>query len=124
MAVAALDELVNELVRASDLKMAPQFLDWVADEATPLVEHCVGRSYRSSSFVSSLEIGDPKIAMGHWVRHWVSPWIVSNFEQLAPFLPEFADSKPEIPDSGLPRFIPTLTPRSSPQAFSAQATPS
>ena len=99
MAVAALDELVNELVRASSFSMAPGFLDWVADEATPLVEQCVARSYKSSRFVSSLHIGDPKIAMTRWVRHWASPWIVSNFEQLVPLLPEFADSKPAIPAS-------------------------
>jgi len=125
MAVAALDDLVNELVKASAFRMAPQFLDWVADEATPLVEHCVARSYRSSRFVSSLQAGDPKIAMTHWVRHWVSPWIVSNFDQLAPFLPEFADSKPALPDSGFFYITPESagpTPRRNLPAFATQPT--
>ncbi|MES2360818.1 MAG: hypothetical protein V4646_03355 [Pseudomonadota bacterium] len=94
MAVAALDDLVNDLVKASCLKMSPAFLDWVADEATPLVERHVVRSFGSPRFTGSLQIGDPKIAMARWVRHWVCPWIVVNFDELAAYLPEFADSRP------------------------------
>ncbi len=94
MAIAALDELVNDLVKASCLKMSPAFLDWVADEATPLVELHVERSFGSPRFAGSLQIGDPKIAMARWVRHWVCPWIVASFDELAGYLPEFADSRP------------------------------
>ncbi len=94
MAVAALDDLVNDLVKASRLNMSPAFLDWIADEATPLVERCVARSFSLPRFAKSLQMGDPKIAMARWVRHWVRPWIVDKFEQLAVYLPEFAESRP------------------------------
>lgn len=94
LAVAALDSLVIDLVKASCLKMSPAFLDWVADEATPLVERHVARSFKSPRFANSLRIGDPRIAMARWVRHWICPRIVNGFEQLAEHLPEFADSRP------------------------------
>lgn len=94
MAVAALDDLVNDLVKASCLHMSPAFLDWVADEATPLVERSIARSFHSPKFAHSLQMGDPRIALARWVRHWVCPWIVVNFESLAAYLPEFADSRP------------------------------
>lgn len=94
IAIAALDDLVNDLVKASCLKMSPAFLDWIADEATPLVERCVARSFKNSRFADSLRMGDPRIAMARWVRHWVCPWIVVTFDQLAEHLPEFADSRP------------------------------
>jgi len=94
IAVAALDDLVNDLVKASRLNMSPAFLDWVADEATPLVERYVAHSFNSQRFANSLRMGDPRIAMARWVRHWVCPWIVVNFDQLAGYLPEFADSRP------------------------------
>ena len=94
MAVGALDDLVNELVKASCLKIAPEFLDWIADEATPLVERYVARSFTSQRFADSLGVGDPCIALARWVRHWVGPWIVMNFDQLAVHLPEFAQSRP------------------------------
>jgi hypothetical protein len=94
MAIAALDDLVNDLVKASRLNMSPAFLDWVADEATPLVERHVARSFSLPRFANSLRMGDPRIAIARWVRHWVCPWIVDNFAQLAMYLPEFAESRP------------------------------
>jgi hypothetical protein len=94
IAVGALDDLVNDLVKASCLKMSPAFLDWIADEATPLVERRVLRSFDSPRFANSLRMGDPRIALARWVRHWVCPWIVVNFAELAVFLPEFAESRP------------------------------
>lgn len=94
IAVGALDDLVNDLVKASRLKISPAFLDWIADEATPLVERRVARSFDSSRFADSLRMGDPRIALARWVRHWVCPWIVVNFNELAVYLPEFAESRP------------------------------
>ena len=35
-----------------------------------------------------------RIALARWVRHWVCPWIVGNFNELAVYLPEFAESRP------------------------------
>lgn len=47
IAVSALDDLVNDLVKASSLNMSPAFLDWVADEATSLVE-CMSRIFSTA----------------------------------------------------------------------------
>lgn len=94
LAVAALDEMVTSLVKASKLRVSPGFLDWVADEATPLVEQSVERFFRNDRFAASLRAGDPKIAISLWVRHWVCPRITANFEQLAPHVAEFAESGP------------------------------
>ena len=94
LAVNALDDLVNDLVKASAFKMSPAFLDWIADEATPLVERHVANAMSSQRFANSLSMGDPAIAMARWVRHWIGPWIVAKFEQLAVYLPEFASTRP------------------------------
>lgn len=87
IAVSALDDLVNDLVKASSLNMSPAFLDWVADEATSLVEWYVAHFFNSPRFANSLRMGAPRIAMArwvcHWVRHCVCPRIVVNFDQLA-----------------------------------------
>jgi len=107
VAVAALDDLVNELVKASCLRMSPAFLDWVADEATPLVERYVALYFNSPRFESSLRMGDPRIALARWVRHWVGPRIVANFGELAVYLPEFANSRP----AGLAASAPPPAPR-------------
>ena len=104
IAIGAQDDLVTDLVKACCLKMSPAFLDWIADEATPLVECYVARSFSSPRFADSLRMGDPRIALARWVRHWVGPKIVVNFDQLAVHLPEFAESRsagllPRAPDS-------------------------
>jgi hypothetical protein len=98
MAIGALDELAFELVKASCLRLSPAFLDWVADEATPLVERQVAHAFSQPRFADSLRVGDPRIALARWVRHWVGPWIVTHFDELAAHLPEFADSVRPSPD--------------------------
>ena len=97
MAVGALDELVAELVRASGLGMAPEFLDWIADVATPLVDARVTHAFQQPRFLSSLHMGDPRIALSRWVRHWVGPQIAGSFTELAPHLMEFKDSPQTLP---------------------------
>lgn len=92
-AVSALDELVFELVCASRQNLSPVFLDWVADEATPLVERQIARAFDTPQFAASLRRGDQRLAMARWVRLWVGPRIVAGFEELADCLPEFADSR-------------------------------
>ncbi|MEO8023431.1 hypothetical protein [Polaromonas sp.] len=92
-AVSALDELVFELVCASRKNLSPVFLDWVADEATPLVEKQIARSFNTPQFAASLRMGDQRLAMARWVRLWVGPRIVAGFEELADCLPEFAGSR-------------------------------
>lgn len=102
LAVAALDELVTSLVKASRLRISPGFLDWVADEATPLVELSVERFFRNDRFVASLRAGDPRIAISLWVRHWICPRISANFEQLAPHVTAFSETGPAALAPGPP----------------------
>ena len=66
----------------------------MADEATCWVERRVARSFDSLRFADSLRMGDPRIALARWVRHWVCPWIVVNFNELAVYLPEFSEIRP------------------------------
>lgn len=119
LAVAALDEMVTSLVKASKLRISPGFLDWVADEATPLVELSVERFFRNDRFVASLRAGDPKIAISLWVRHWVCPRITASFEQLAPHVAEFSESIPaaltaEPTSYRFPRQLPSAAPAPAP----------
>ena len=107
MAVAALDDLVHELDSTRRLETAPNFLDWVADEATPLVEHCVERAFRNPRFSASLKVGDPRIAMARWVRNWVCLQIGIHFGDFVARLPEFFDGKPPgRPMASLDRYLP------------------
>ena len=94
LAVAALDELVINLVKAGGLTVSPEFLDWVADEATPMVELSVSRLFRNKRFVDSLSIGEPKIAMSLWVRHWICPQITARFAHMASDVAEFSETGP------------------------------
>lgn len=93
MAITALDDLVAELVRASGLHMAPDFFDWVADVATPLVDAQVAHAFHQPRFARSLRMGDPRIALARWVRHWVCPQIVQAFAGLAVHLAEFSERR-------------------------------
>ena len=102
MAVAALDDLVHELDSTRRLETAPDFLDWVADEATPLVEHCVERAFRNPRFSASLKVGDPRIAMARWVCNWVCMQIGIHFGDFVARLPEFFYGGPTAPTYGKP----------------------
>lgn len=45
-AVNALDELVSEMVKKHQLRVPPDFLDWIADEITPELERMARRRFR------------------------------------------------------------------------------
>ena len=83
LAVEALDNIVIDLLQSSPLETSPDFLDWVADEATPLVQLSVINALRVPRFVDSLRLGPPKIGMTHWVRHWLGPLIALKFVGMA-----------------------------------------
>lgn len=87
VAVSALDELVTHLVKASPIRLSSQFLDWVADHATPLVEDKVQSAFANPAFAATLRQGDHRIALSRWVNHWVCPRISAGFAQLAEHLP-------------------------------------
>lgn len=93
IAIESLDDLVTDLLKSGYLQIPPLFLDWIADEATPLVEQHVAHLFSSPRFANSLRIGDPQIALARWVRHWIVPRIVAEFDQLAEHLLEFAASR-------------------------------
>ena len=79
IAVAALDELIADLIHTGRLDSSQALLDWVADEATPFVETSVGLLYGNPRFDASLAVGQPGIAMGCWVGHWILPLISQKF---------------------------------------------
>ena len=102
-AVSALDRLVEELVEArrrKRQKVSSTFLDWVADEATPLVEQHVARSFHTPLFAASLRRSDHRLALTQWVRMWICPGIATRFHELAAHLPEFTgQAQPAQPAS-------------------------
>jgi hypothetical protein len=89
ISVSALDALVTDLVRAQPLRVSSAFLDWVADEATPLVEQQVHDCFAHPRFAASLRQGDHRLALFRWVRHWVHPHISQRFSELTQHLPQF-----------------------------------
>ncbi len=92
IAVSALDELVTLLVKSRPLKLPPVFLDWVADEATPLVEQQVAACFDHPQFAASLRQRDHRLVLAGWMRHWVRPGLAAGFAELLPYLPP-ADSR-------------------------------
>jgi hypothetical protein len=86
-AVSALDDLVAQLVKACHLKLPPVFLDWVADEATPLIEQQVADCFDHPEFAASLRQGDPRLVLASWMRQWIRPGIAARFAELLPHLP-------------------------------------
>lgn len=95
IAVAALDDLVVDLVKARGDKLPPAFLDWVADQATPMVEQHVAQSFAHPRFAASLCMGEPRVALARWVCHWISPHIVARFGDMAKQLTAFSQQRPE-----------------------------
>ena len=88
-AASALDDVVLLMAMADEVRLPADFLDWVADEATTLVEAQLRRLFDQPEFAASLRRSDHRIALSQWVRHWVCPQIASRFEALAGRLPQF-----------------------------------
>lgn len=78
MAVAALDEIASDLIRANRFGVPPNFLTWVEAEATPLVERRARRWIRHSP--STARDHD---AVRRKVHTWVMPYIAAHFSSLA-----------------------------------------
>jgi len=111
MAVSALDDMVTALVKANFLKVSPAFLDWVADEATPLVEQQIEDGFAHPVFAASLRQADHRVALTNWMRHWVCPAIVARFSELAPHLPAYTAMQALAPTMALqvPTGLPLAT---------------
>ena len=93
-AASALDDVVLIMAVADEVRLPPDFLDWVADEATTLVEAQLRRLFEQPEFAASLRRSDHRIALSQWVRHWVCPQIASRFESLEGRLPRFFAGQP------------------------------
>ena len=101
-AASALDDVVLIMAVADEVRLPPDFLDWVADEATTLVEAKLRRLFDQPEFAASLRRSDHRIALSQWVRHWVCPQIASRFEALEGRLPQFLLASPaELHTAGL-----------------------
>ncbi len=108
IAVSALDDLVTQLVKACHLKLPPVFLDWVADEATPLVEEQMADWFDHPQFAATLRHGDHRLVLAGWMRHWVRPGLARRFAELLPHLPPA--------DSRLPVSLPAVAAPATPAA--------
>lgn len=126
MAVSALDDLVTHLVKTCHLKLPPVFLDWVADEATPLVERQMADWFDHPQFAASLRQGDHRLVLAGWMRQWLRPGLAARFAELLPHLPP--------PDSRLPLMLPAsaapsaapatvMPPRARPRMLAGLAVP-
>lgn len=109
MAVSALDDLVTQLVQACRLQLPPVFLDWVADEATPLIEQQIADCFGHPQFAASLRRGDPRLVLAGWMRQWVRPGLAARFAGLLPHLPPADSRLPVLQLSGAAS-APTVTP--------------
>lgn len=87
IAVEVLDSLIAQLVRGSEQAVSHSFLDWVADSLTPSLEAAVTEAMRKQKFIDSLGLGDPRIALLAWVKHWVCPQIRRDFDRYAGYCP-------------------------------------
>ncbi|RZJ26922.1 MAG: hypothetical protein EOO54_01040 [Haliea sp.] len=87
IAVSALDDLVAQLVKACHLQLPAVFFDWIADEATPLVEQQMADCFDHPQFAATLRQGDHRLVLASWMRHWVRPGLAARFAQLLPHLP-------------------------------------
>lgn len=87
IAVAALDDLVTQLVKANPLKLPAVFFDWVADEATPLVEQQMADCFAHPQFAASLRHADHRLVLARWTRFWLAPGLTARFAELVPQLP-------------------------------------
>ncbi|MEO6016202.1 MAG: hypothetical protein ABIP46_03025 [Polaromonas sp.] len=126
VAVSALDDIVLHMVKASEIRLNSDFLDWVVDEATPMVEINLGQAFAKPGFAARLHRGDHRIALSQWVRHWVCPQIASRFESLAGRLPEFSVTSPldvaqvqRAPDAGYSRPLVATRPAFRPPPLAA-----
>lgn len=92
MAIEVLDTLIAGLIAASKQTVNHRFLDWVADELTPLLEAAVASALRTQQFMQSLRLGDPRVALLAWVKHWACPHIRKHFDMYAVYCPCVLDA--------------------------------
>jgi hypothetical protein len=87
LAVEVLDALIAELIGRSGQTVEHDFLDWVADELTPDLEAALADAMRSQRFMESLMLGDPRIGLLAWIKHWVCPRIRLRFDRYSVYCP-------------------------------------
>jgi hypothetical protein len=87
LAIDALDVLVSQLIRDGEVCVSSRFLDWVSDCLTATVLAQLQAVQLTSRFQETLRLGQPKVAMTYWVRHWACPEIKKHFSQYAKHCP-------------------------------------
>ena len=66
-AVEALDTQISELICAGNFSISAGFHDWVADSLTTKIEARLLAAHETSRFKDSLQLGDARAVIGHWV---------------------------------------------------------
>ena len=112
LAVEQLDAIVGMLSDSRGRKCLPDnFLDWIADTATPYVEKSVSRACKSPRWNSSFDFNDPSPAMGVWVGHWLKQLVSAEFPELVPSMIVVTQNliRPKATRVGAKRPIDTMT---------------
>lgn len=90
MAVAVLDEIASQLIRANRFGVPREFLAWVETEATPQVERRARQwARRASARAMPVPPADCEVVR-RLVYDWVMPQIAERFGALTASTPQFA----------------------------------
>lgn len=84
-AVEELDVHISELICAGSFSISANFHDWVADSLTTKIEVRLLAAQQTGRFVKSLQLGNVRAVIGHWVRHWACMEIKQHFGQYVQF---------------------------------------
>jgi hypothetical protein len=87
LAIEALDALISHLIREGDASVSPRFLDWVSDSLTTTILARVEAAQQTKRFQESLRLGNPRIAIAYWIKHWTCAEIKVHFPKYAPRCP-------------------------------------
>jgi hypothetical protein len=79
IAIEELDSLISKLIREGGTSVSPLFLDWVADSLTATILSRLEAHQQSRRFKESLLLGNPRIAIAHWIKHWTCSEIREHF---------------------------------------------
>ena len=87
LAIESLDALLSQLIRGGEAYVSSRFLDWVADSLTITILSRLEAVQATIRFQETMRLGDSKVVMMYWVRHWACPEIKKHFSQYAAHCP-------------------------------------
>jgi hypothetical protein len=83
LAVGQLDVLVGHFRDFHKPRLLPEsFLDWIADIATPHVEHCVCVQMRNSAWAPAVLKTESELVISLWVLLWLSKPLEVSYPEL------------------------------------------